>query len=201
MVLNSTILIDGRDHLVGRLASVVAKEILAGQSIVVVRCDEMCISGSLVRNRVKYAQFRRKKMNTNPSRGPFHFKAPAKMFWRTVRGMVNQKSKRGELALARLSCFEGIPHPYDKQKRKVVPAALRVLRLKAERNFTVLGDLAESVGWKYKELLGSLEQKRKVKSEQFYVKKTAANKKRQEAEKAASGELGEVNKVLAASGY
>ena len=25
-------------------------------------------------------------MNTNPSRGPYHFRAPSKIFWRTVRG-------------------------------------------------------------------------------------------------------------------
>jgi len=201
MVLSSPILIDGRDHLVGRLASVVARELLAGQQIVVVRCDELCVSGSLVRNRVKYAQFRRKHMNTNPRKGPFHFKAPAKMFWRTVRGMVNQKTARGQEAIGRLSTFDGIPHPYDKMKRKVVPAALRVLRLKAERNFTVLGDLADSVGWKHKELLANLEQKRKTKAEAFHQKRTAAKKLRQKAEEAAKGELGEVNKVLEAAGY
>jgi hypothetical protein len=38
--------IDGRDHLLGRLASIVAKELLAGQKIVIVRCDEIVISGS-----------------------------------------------------------------------------------------------------------------------------------------------------------
>lgn len=46
MVLTATKVIDGRDHLLGRLASIVAKELLAGQTIVIVRCDEMCISGS-----------------------------------------------------------------------------------------------------------------------------------------------------------
>jgi large subunit ribosomal protein L13Ae len=46
MVLTATKVIDGRDHLLGRLASIVAKELLAGQSIVIVRCDEICISGS-----------------------------------------------------------------------------------------------------------------------------------------------------------
>lgn len=126
----------------GRLASVVAKELLSGQKIVVVRCEQMCVSGSLVRNRVKYAQFRNKRMNTNPRRGPFHFKSPARIFWRTVRGMVHQKTKRGQEAIARLSTFEGIPHPYDKQKRQVVPAALRVIRLKPSRDFTILGELA-----------------------------------------------------------
>ena len=46
MVLTNTKVIDGRDHLLGRLASIVAKELLAGQKIVIVRCDEMCVSGS-----------------------------------------------------------------------------------------------------------------------------------------------------------
>ena len=52
MVLTNTKVIDGRDHLYGRLASIVAKELLAGQNIVIVRCDEICISGSckFVRN-------------------------------------------------------------------------------------------------------------------------------------------------------
>ena len=46
MVLTKTKIIDGRDHLLGRLASIVAKELLAGQSVVIVRCDEMVVSGS-----------------------------------------------------------------------------------------------------------------------------------------------------------
>jgi hypothetical protein len=46
MVLSATKISDGRDHLLGRLASVVAKELLSGQSIVIVRCDEVAISGS-----------------------------------------------------------------------------------------------------------------------------------------------------------
>jgi len=46
MVLTKVKVIDGRDHLLGRLCSIVAKELLAGQTIVIVRCDEMCISGS-----------------------------------------------------------------------------------------------------------------------------------------------------------
>ena len=35
---------------------------------------------------VKYRPFLLKKMNTNPSSGPYHFSAPSQSFWRTVRG-------------------------------------------------------------------------------------------------------------------
>lgn len=40
------IVVDGRGHLLGRLASIVAKELLCGQKVVVVRCEQITISGS-----------------------------------------------------------------------------------------------------------------------------------------------------------
>merc|ERR1712176_518524 len=196
-----TKVIDGRDHLLGRLASVVAKEFLAGQKIVIVRCDEMVVSGSLVRNRVKYARFRNKRMNTNPRKGPFHFRSPARIVWRTIRGMVHQKTARGQAAIGRLSTFEGIPHPYDKMKRQVIPAALRVVRLKPGRRYTKMGDLANNVGWKHKELVDSLEDKRRAKSEVFYQRKKATQALKAKAEEAAAGELAKINAVLAAAGH
>jgi large subunit ribosomal protein L13Ae len=47
--------------------------------------------------------------------------------------MVPHKTERGKAALKRLATFEGMPAPYDKKKRMVVPAALKVLRLKPGR--------------------------------------------------------------------
>mmetsp|Transcript_19670 Transcript_19670/g.24304 ORF Transcript_19670/g.24304 Transcript_19670/m.24304 type:complete len:202 (+) Transcript_19670:136-741(+) len=200
-MLENTIIVDGRDHLLGRLASIVAKELLSGQKVVIVRCDEVCISGSLVRNKVKYAQFRRKRMNTNPNRGPFHYKSPARMVWRTIRGMVHQKTKRGQDALSRLATFEGIPAPYDKMKRKVVPAALRQIRLKPHRDYCVMGDLADAVGWKHKELLGRLEGKRKVEADEWFAKKKKRVELVKKAEESAKGDLEKVNAILANAGY
>jgi hypothetical protein len=82
------VVIDARHHMLGRLASIVAKELLNGQKVVLVRCEEICISGGLVRQKMKYMRFLRKRMNTKPSHGPIHFRAPSKIFWRTVRGLV-----------------------------------------------------------------------------------------------------------------
>ena len=53
---------------------------------VIVRAEEIMISGGIVRQKWKYERFLRKRMNTNPTRGPFHFRAPSRIFWRTVRG-------------------------------------------------------------------------------------------------------------------
>ncbi|KAK3415240.1 hypothetical protein EUGRSUZ_H00799 [Eucalyptus grandis] len=119
------VVVDARHHMLGRLASIVAKELLNGQRVVVVRCEEICMSGGLVRQKMKYMRFLRKRMNTKPSHGPIHFRAPAKIFWRTVRGMIPHKTKRGAGALARLKAYEGVPPPYDKTKRMVIPDALK----------------------------------------------------------------------------
>jgi large subunit ribosomal protein L13Ae len=155
----------------------------------------------VTRNRVKFAQFRNKRMNTNPGKGPFHQKSPAMIVWRTIRGMVHQKTPRGQAALKRLSTFEGVPAPYDKQKRVVVPAALKVMRLKPGRDFTVMGDLAHSVGWKHRDLLKRLESKRKADGKDFFEKKKESMAKKRAAEEACAAELTKINEVLAESGY
>jgi large subunit ribosomal protein L13Ae len=104
---------------------------------VVVRCEEINMSGSFYRNKLKYLKFLRLRCNVKPSRGPFHFRAPSKIFYRTVRGMVPHKTKRGSEALKRLKVFEGMPPPYDRQKRMVVPGALRVLKLRPGRKVCI----------------------------------------------------------------
>ena len=67
------------------------------------------------------------------------------MHSRLLRRMVPHKTKRGAAALERLKCFEGVPAPYDKKKRLVVPDALKVLRLQHGHRFCKLGDLSASV--------------------------------------------------------
>jgi large subunit ribosomal protein L13Ae len=165
------VVIDGRGHLVGRLASTIAKELLNGQKIVVVRAEELEMSNSIYANRVKFAHFVAKRTATNPARGPFHEKTPAVMFKRAVRGMIPRKTIRGQNALHRLKVYEGIPAPYDKMKRMVVPQALRVLRLRPGRKYTNIGELCTVLGWKHGEVLKTLEAKRKAKSAAYHTKK------------------------------
>lgn len=168
------IIIDGKGHLLGRLASTVAKQLLNGQKIVVVRCESINISGEFFRSKLKYHAYLRKATRYNKNHGPFHFRAPSRIFYKAVRGMIAHKTSRGEAALARLKVFEGIPPPYDTKKRVVVPQALRVLRLKPGRKYCTVGRLSHEVGWKYDDIVKRLEEKRKLKSAAYYVRKKAA---------------------------
>jgi len=172
----TVVVIDCKGHLYGRLASIIAKELMNGQKIVCVRTEEINISGSLFRNKLKYAYFVKKRTATNPKKGPIHFRTPARMLWRSIRGMMAHKTPRGQAALGRLKVFEGVPHPYDKMKRKVVPGALRYIRLKPGRKFCRLGDLANDVGWHHNDLLKRLEAKRAVKGAAYAATKKSANK-------------------------
>ena len=45
------IVVDGKGHLLGRLAAIVAKQALSGQKMVVVRCEEINVSGPFFRNK------------------------------------------------------------------------------------------------------------------------------------------------------
>jgi len=166
---------------------------------VVVRCDKVNISGSIFRNRIKFMEFLNRRMVHNPRRGFHHFRTPSRVFWRSVRGMLPHKSPRGAAALGRLKVFDGIPSPYDLKKRKVVPQALKVLRLQNYRKYCSVGDLCSTVGWKRRDLLEKLETKRKEKSKRFYERKLADKNRRDKSK--AIPELKEVRDKLAKFGY
>lgn len=67
--------------------------------------------------------------------------------------MIPHKTARGAAAMERLKVFEGVPAPYDKKQRMVVPQALRVLRLKPGRKYCTVGRLSHEVGWKYQDVV------------------------------------------------
>lgn len=59
------IVIDGKGHLLGRLASTVAKQLLNGQKIVVVRCEALNISGEFFRAKCTSSTGDRPRMLAN----------------------------------------------------------------------------------------------------------------------------------------
>ncbi|KAJ1984424.1 60S ribosomal protein L16A [Dimargaris cristalligena] len=194
-------IIDAKGHLMGRLSATVAKLLLNGQKVVILRCEELNISGSHFRNKIKLHSFLRKRCLVNPKKGPFHFRAPSLIFKRTIRGMVPHKTHRGATALNRLQVFEGVPPAYATKKRMVVPQALRVLRLKPGRKYATLGRLASEIGWKYQEIVSTLEAKRKVKGAAFYERNLAQQALRTKAAANQEAKLAEINSGLATLGY
>ncbi|EDW38640.1 GL18205 [Drosophila persimilis] len=123
----------------------------------------MSLSGHFYRNKIKFLAYLRKRCNVNPARDPFHFRAPSRIFYKAVRGIIPHKTKRGQAALARLRVFDGIPSPYAKRRRVVVPIAMRVVTLRSDRKYCQVGRLSHEVGWHYLDVIKSLERNRKAK--------------------------------------
>ena len=59
------------------------------------------------------------------------------IYYICMLGMVPHKTNRGKEALYLFRSFEGIPAPYDKMKRMVIPSALKVARMKPTRRVSL----------------------------------------------------------------
>lgn len=163
------VVIDGKDHILGRLAAVVAKQLLGGQRIVIVRAEKIVATGPIERLLREWALYKKKNSVSNPFRGgPWHYKSPAKIVWKCIRGMVPHKTARGAAAMARLKIFEGCPHPYSHKKKIVVTNALKAVVLDSFRKSTYLGEFSTRVGWSHLPVLESLEKKRVERAKKYY---------------------------------
>ncbi|KAJ1926006.1 60S ribosomal protein L16A [Tieghemiomyces parasiticus] len=198
---HQVIIIDGKGHLVGRLASTVAKMALSGQRVVVVRCEELNISGPHMRNKLRLQTFMKKRCLVNPKKGPFHHRAPSRIFYRAVRGMVPHRTTRGKNAMASIKVFEGIPAPYDTMKRMVVPQALRVLRLGPGRKFTHVGKLASELGWNQTDILRQVEAERISGSAERYEERKTKADARAKVIKENASKVSEIDQQLKTLGY
>lgn len=117
-----------------------------------------------------------KRHLVNPKKsGPFHHRAPSRILYKAIRGMIPHKTARGAAALQRIKLYEGMPPPYDRKKKLVVPQALRVLRLKPGRKWCTIKRLSHEYGWGYKDVVDTLEAKRKVKAQAFHERKVRPN--------------------------
>ncbi len=120
--------IDGTGHVAGRLASIIAKRLLNGETIVVVNAEKIVITGK--KNRVLGKFLKRiSEWRTyyNPEkRGPKYPKTPDRIFKRMVRGMLPHKKPRGREALRRLRVYVGVPREYvDAEMERVEDAVFR----------------------------------------------------------------------------
>ena len=195
------IVVDATGHLVGRMASYIAKQIQLGQRIVVVRCEKAIYSGKHYRNKLNFMEKRHKHNNSNPRRGgPFHQTAPSHIIYRTIRGMIPYKTAKGAAAMGRLKCFDGCPVSANAMKKMVIPDALKAVKLGSRAKYCVLGNVAKDCGWTQQELIDELEEKRITKNHEWYLKKVEQEKAECKAIKK-NAEIKKVDEELAKYGY
>lgn len=200
MYLGEELVIDAKEHGLGRLAATTAKLLLNGNNVSVVRCEEILLIGEFDHHKKKFSAFLNKKCAYNPKRGPFHHREPSKIFFRRVRGMVPYKTTRGASAMARLKVFEGIPKQFNVKDCVSIPCAQREAAIPKIKKAFVLGKLAKEFGWKHYDALKKDEKKR-IEAEKEKDKELEKQKEKERALVKTNKELLEIEKTLETFGY
>lgn len=111
-------IIDGKNAVMGRLASYVAKEALKGEEIVILNCQDVIITGNR-ENILREFQEQRSRVGWG-QRGPKHIKASDRIVKRVIRGMLpNYREGRGRKAFRRIRCYIGVPKEFENAKKIV----------------------------------------------------------------------------------
>ena len=136
--------VDATDQILGRLASVVAKQLLMGERVVILNAEKALISGR--RTSIIRAAKQRLERRTRGSKakGPKHPRRPDGIVRRTVRGMLPWDKPRGHTAYKRLRVFIGVPVDYD----GVTPQMPESRRVLTKTGAITVGEVAQNIGWK-----------------------------------------------------
>ena len=120
--------IDGRNLIHGRLASVVAERIMDGEEIVVLNAEAIVITG--VKDKV-FAAYKAKvdRGDTTKRKGPFYPRRADLLFKRCVRGMI-------------LHVFVGTPKQFQDCEKERPEEACR----KITGKYTTLGAVSKFLG-------------------------------------------------------
>jgi len=133
--------IDAEGLILGRMASIVARRLLAGEIIELVNAQGAVVSGRKVNIINEHKEF----ISVGGHRkGPIHFRMPNTIVRRTIRGMLPYRKPTGRDAYKRLRVHIGVPNDLAGAEKQSLPEA-HVSRL--NHRYVTIGDVAEQIGW------------------------------------------------------
>ncbi len=102
-------IINAKDLIVGRMATVVAKKALLGEKVDIVNCQDTYMTG---KSSYLHGEYKRRS-EQGTFKGPFLPKMPDRFVRRVIRGMLPYKQEKGKKAFARVMCYVGIPKEFE----------------------------------------------------------------------------------------
>jgi large subunit ribosomal protein L13 len=137
-----TAVVDATGLVLGRLASHLAKRLMAGETIHVVNAEKAVVTGT---KDAIMERFNFKRDVGTRRKGPFYPRVPHMMVKRTVRGMLSyQETPTHRAAYRRLTCHIGVPDALAGQKAETIEKA----KVTAPRRMTI-GAIAQELGAKF----------------------------------------------------
>jgi large subunit ribosomal protein L13 len=128
------IIIDGKNTVLGRLASYAAKEALKGEEIVILNCEHVLISGS--RKNIEKEFLEKRGRIGSGQRGPKYSQSSEKIVKRTIRGMLpDHREGRGRVAFKRIRCYTGVPKEYFEAKKIILNTGDKIKSIEVREVF------------------------------------------------------------------
>ncbi|MCK5450114.1 50S ribosomal protein L13 [Candidatus Pacearchaeota archaeon] len=100
------IIYDGKGAVFGRMASVITKDLLKGNFVDVINCEEIIISGKK-EFFIEKVQAKRKMGVGSSLKGPLYIRKEDRLVKRMIRGMLPRDVAKGREAFKRLMCHMG----------------------------------------------------------------------------------------------
>lgn len=113
-------IIDAKDMILGRIGSYIAKQVLLGNKVDVINCEECIVSGGKYFTRNEYI---RKMHRGAPGKAPYFYRKADMLVKRTIRGMLPFKRARGRDAFKNLKCHVGVPDAFKDEKALTIKSA------------------------------------------------------------------------------
>ncbi|MGD0249477.1 MAG: 50S ribosomal protein L13 [Thermoplasmata archaeon] len=112
--------VDASGLVLGRAASLIAKRLLSGETIVVVNAEKSVVSGSRTQVLAYYTAARARGSKRT---GPHFPRYPDRIFRRTVRGMLPHLKSRGKAAFRNLEVHIGTPPEFEGMATETLESA------------------------------------------------------------------------------
>jgi len=137
-------IIDAKDAVLGRLSSYVAKQVLIGNKVDVINCEEAVVSGKRAATIDKYIRRIDRKA---PGKGPYLYRRPDMFVKRAIRGMLPFKRSRGIDAFKNIKCHIGVPENLRNESASVIEnASVSMLQTDCLK----VRDICKAIGWEAK---------------------------------------------------
>lgn len=135
-------IINAESLILGRMATVVAKQALQGEKIDVINVEKAVVTGKPTEIVEKYKQ---KFERGHALDGPFFPRHPEKLVKRTIRGMLPYKQEKGKKAFKNIKCYIGVPKELEGKKAETIEKA-NVKNIKKTKHLTIKG-ISKQLGW------------------------------------------------------
>jgi large subunit ribosomal protein L13 len=110
---------DGAENVFGRLASVVAKELLKGNFVDIINCEEILVSGDK-KLMAKKIMTKREMGSGSSLKGPKYIRVADRLVKRMIRGMLPRDRMKGQNAFRRLKCYIGNGEVKEEELKNVI---------------------------------------------------------------------------------